>query len=75
MSFWQQLKAGLAYGLGGGFGWTLGSALARWLLRLAKFALAAMTVGGVAFCQHVNKEADRLDKTQQHAASTKRSSR
>ena len=42
MGFWAKVRDGFAYGLGGGFGWELGSRLARWFWRV----LAIVVTGG-----------------------------
>ena len=44
--FWSMVKDGFAYGLGGGFGWTIGSELAQFLIRWIKRFVIVIIFGG-----------------------------
>lgn len=50
VSFWRQVKTGAGYGLGGGFGFAIGQALARLLMRSIKLLLVALGISGIGFC-------------------------
>lgn len=68
MGFFNDVKKGAGYGLGGGFGgrigWELGGLVWR-LMRRAALALMMIAGGSLAYCQHFERAA------QQPAASVK----
>ena len=71
MSFWQKVKDGFAYGLGGSFGarigWEVADFLVTWVRRILFVLFAGTTFGGLAMCsdfkQTLEKHVDQPAKT------------
>ncbi|MCP5268389.1 MAG: hypothetical protein H6943_05020 [Zoogloeaceae bacterium] len=46
MGFWRRVWAGLAYGLGGGAGWRIGTAIGDFIVTWVRRALLVVVAGG-----------------------------